>query len=249
MKTNHTLEFPPSFGHRLKLPRKVVCCIGACVIALCSGNASAATVVYDQNGSFELGTMDAPVTFEQGSYPNVLTGWGVSSSWTQYNDALSPAWLADGEAQDGSHYLRLASRGGSRPTVSGVTWGLPEGTLSIGQDYLLRLWAAGGIGTLNTLDVWVSGEITRIDLPDYTVAEYNALGGIQWQQYEIPFTFTGLDPFNLISPVLASGNELNRSTIYLDNVSIVAVPEPGSALLLLSAAGMVVSFQRRRRVA
>jgi hypothetical protein len=246
MKANTSLHLQSFFGNRLKRLRTLVGCVAVWVITLCTGIASAATVVYDYNGSFELGTTSPPVAFPTGSRFLAISGWLGFSTDTE------SAWLEDSFAQDGDRYLRLSSNGGARPTLTSIVWDLPEpNLLTDGQDYLIHLWAAGGVGTLNTLDIRVGGlQVSRINLPDYTLEQYNALGGIQWQEYVIPFTASSdlQGTIDLVSPALGSSSLLNRSTIYLDNVSIVAVPEPGSALLLLSAAG-VVSFQRRRKMA
>jgi hypothetical protein len=64
-------------------------------------------------GSFETGTTSPPLSFA-GSFSSStqIDGWRMS-----FSGAL-PAWLENGQAQDGDRHILLRSRGGSGPGSS-----------------------------------------------------------------------------------------------------------------------------------
>jgi hypothetical protein len=110
-------------------------------------------------------------------------------------------------------------------------------------------WAAGGVANSNNLGVgFYDGSVIQssfFDIPDYAQAEFDALGGLEWVEYRLPFVAT-LPSMTLFVNMPAQRDSGNNNTVYLDNFSIapMAVPEPGS--LMLAAAGMVMGLRRRR---
>jgi hypothetical protein len=198
---------------------------------------------FSNNGSFEFGSSPPPLSFpSSNSSVNTITGWTV------YAGGITPRWLENSAAQDGNRYIELRSNGGSSSGDSGVS--IEGGMIShtpfnIGDLYELSFWAAGGASPNNLLQLDLSGGVREyFDIPDYTSAEFAALPGLEWNRYA--YTFRA--PFNSISLIVSSPDSTNpayRSTVYLDNFSIVAVPEPSGVLLVLTA-GLVLGTRRRR---
>lgn len=199
---------------------------------------------FSYNGSFEFGSSPPPLAFpSSNSSVNTITGWRMSAQ------GIQPRWLEDANAQDGSRYIRLRSTGGAG---AGESEAIVDGSLishtpfTIGDAYELAFWAAGGPAANNNLLVGLGVYPFNIEIPDYTQAEFDALTSLEWTRYTVPFTAT--DPtmyFAMVSPASTQGGY--QSIVYLDNFSIVAVPEPGSVLMVLTA-GLALGIRRRRPV-
>ncbi len=212
------------------------------------GQAQDVNDFFSGNGSFELGPHVSPLTFSRGGQQGSsyqVPGWRMVAWGT------SPRWIEGSGAQDGQRYLRLGSRGGSGSayTVASITGSeISHTPFTIGEVYELVFWASGGVGSAQAsfLQVIMQGLAKQsIELPVYTEAEFESLGGPVWNEYVIPFTA------QVESPELRFGStpvSPGTATLYLDNISFRAVPEPGSALLVLGAGlGWLVAGRTRKR--
>jgi hypothetical protein len=210
--------------------------------------ASAATPYssfFSDNGSFEFGTGSPPLEFAQGQFlSSEITGWTMGFAGTY------PQWFEDGNAQDGNRYLQLSSLGGlsSWNSFARVDAGTPnQNVFTTDGLYELVFWGAGGVGSNNSVSVtWYNslgfnGQV--VNIPDYTQTEFDALGGLEWVQYRVPFTATD-SLMNLAVNMPTARTFGVNNTVYLDNFSIVAVPEPGG--LVLALLGLSACLVRRR---
>jgi hypothetical protein len=159
-----------------------------------------------------------------------------------------PLWLEDINAQNGNRYIRLRSAGGSGTTASFAS---VEGSeishtpFTTGDVYELSFWAAGGASLNNTLLIGIgSGIVEAFDIPDYTQAEFDALPTLVWNRYSMNF-IAPYSTFSLSAVSPDSTNPAFNSIVYLDNFSIVAVPEPSGVLLVLTA-GLMLGIRHRR---
>jgi hypothetical protein len=212
--------------------------------------ASAATPYssfFSDNGSFELGTGSPPLEFASNfSSTAEITGWSL------YASGAVPMWLEDGNAQDGNRYIELSSVGGLASWTSSarIDSGFQNpGVFVAGESYELSFWGAGGIGSNNSVSlIWYNSlgfNGQTVDIPDYTQTEFDALGGLEWVQYRVPFTATD-SVMNLAVNMPTARTFGVNNTVYLDNFSIVAVPEPGG--LMLALLGLSACLVRRRPV-
>jgi len=215
------------------------------------GQAQDVNDFFSGNGSFELGPYVNPLTFSGGT--NQGSSFEIPG-WRMVAGGRSPEWIEGLGAQDGERYIRLSSQGGSSNLFSSarITGSeISHTPFTVGDLYELVFWAAGGVGnaTANLLSISFGGNmpIQSIELPIYSQEEFEVLGGPVWTEYIIPFS-AGVESSYLwmtALPINAGGS----TSLYLDNVSFRAVPEPGSALLVLSAAlgWLVVGRCRKHR--
>jgi hypothetical protein len=172
-----------------------------------------------------------------------------------YASGRTVSWWEDPNAYEGERYIQLRSSGGSLPGSSSARFdfAISPVPFTVGELYELRFWAAGGVATSgsNVLGVYLGGSFfgsgisQSISLPAYTQAEFDALSGLQWQEYVIPFVAGSTSPEMIVSANIPA---VLASSMYLDNFSIRPVPEPSGALLLGTALGLSL-FARRRRAA
>jgi hypothetical protein len=201
---------------------------------------------FSNNGSFEFGSSPPPLLFSGSNTSSVVTGWLLFGSNGQY-----PRWNDDEDAQNGNRYISLRSNGGAGAGSSSATidgYQISHTPFDIGQLYELSFWAAGGPAQNNFIRAAIGTGTsllqTDIDVTDYTSAEFGALNGLEWNRYTIPFTATDSTIYmSVASPQSTAGGY--QSVVYLDNFSIVAVPEPSGVLLVLTA-GLVLGTRRRR---
>ncbi len=191
-------------------------------------SANAATIV---NGSFEQGA--APGGFTQvGTGGSNITGWTVASGSVDY---IGNYW----QAADGSRSVDLA---GGQP-------GIIQQVLStvIGQVYAVSFFIARNPDRPETPR---NGFVTWTGAGNQSFSFNNAnttRSNMGWEQRTVQFTATSA------STTLGFGADPATSQgafgPALDNVTIAAVPEPSTWLMLLAGFGLVGGVMRRRKEA
>lgn len=234
-----------AFNHHLGRP--LVLALSLLSLSRVASGDPAFDSFFSNNGSFEFGSSGPPFVLS-GSPPSSaqITGWTFQAS----DSSLTLEWLENADAQNGNRYIHLTSPGGLGGWYSG---GAISGTAPfvVGDQYLLSFWAAGGVAAQNQLDLAFNSafgaEGFNIALPTYTQTQFDALGSLAWQQYFVPFTASDTAMQLSLSAHPFSGAGHNNS-IYLDNFSIAAIPEPGSVMLVGLAGVLAVAGARRRRM-
>ena len=187
------------------------------------------------NGSFEQGRA-VPVS---PGYETYVAGDTGLNDWTIFSgtvDVVSGDFPALGAAQDGNNFLDLngSSTGGLSQSFS----------VAANQQYQLSFWYAlngtnTGVRALVTVDP--IGESLNSALLQFTSAP--SQDPIGWKKYNATFTSTATSPVTLSFESLSGGAQ----GILLDNVSVSAVPEPGTTMLLLAGIGALGFVARRRK--
>jgi hypothetical protein len=218
------------------------------LVLLGLGRAAHADPVFDSffsnNGSFEFGSAAPPLTFSSSfSTSTQITGWTMVAGGSQ------PQWLDDPNAEAGNRYIELNTIGGLAGWSSGAQIINGFAAFNVGSHYIMNFWAAGGVGVNNFLNLafgsTTTAESYNLSVPSYTQAEFDALPSLQWSPYSVEFT-AGDTTMNFNIFALNSGVLGQNSTIYLDNFSIAAIPEPGS-MVLIGLVGVMALCSRRRR--
>ncbi len=160
------------------------------------------------NGSFAFATLNAGDTS--------LTGWTIGGTGIDLlNNASNGGWNANG----GQYSIDLNSTGPG--TIS------QNVTTVVGHAYALSFWMAGnfaGSPTVKTMDV-TAGPTTVTNITfDTTGASATAMG---WTQMVINFTATSTSSVIQFSST-TSGSSFGPA---LDDISVTAVPEPGTFAL------------------
>lgn len=175
------------------------------------------------------------------------------------NPYLGNAWLFNvgnsagtvtvaSRAQEGSNCMEISR------TVVGDPWWNYDVVLSTYPWY-----NGGGIkvtaGNSYNVSFWAKTDSTNTDLK-FSVASLNTSASYlntDWADYDLTTTWTKYT-YSYIAPANAACAQLSfRGTfnivgnVYLDNVSMTAVPEPTSLLTTLSAMVGLVGFVTRRR--
>ncbi len=191
----------------------------AAVAALCTGAAHAG---YISNGSFEAETL------VNGDWTNrsALTGWLAGPAGVEIRNNVA------GAAQDGKMYVELDTTGNSDiwQTI----------TTGNGQHLRLSAWYAPreGVGLdSNDIQVWW-GNTLLSTLAGSGVGQ----SGNQWREFSWDVVGSGTDTLRFSA--VGTSDSLGGS---LDNISLKAVPEPGSLALVLAAVGCAVAVPRVRR--
>jgi choice-of-anchor C domain-containing protein len=191
-------------------------------------SANAATII---NGSFEQGTPPGGFT-TVGTNGTNIAGWTVTSGSVDY---IGNYWTA----ADGSRSIDLA---GNQP-------GIISQILStvIGQVYNVTFSISrnpdNGANPRNGFVTWTGASNQAFSFNNTSSTRSNML----WEQRTVQFTATststtlgfGADP-------ASSQNAFGPA---LDNVTIAAVPEPSTWLMLLAGFGLVGGAMRRRKQA
>lgn len=200
--------------------------------ALFTGTAANAATNYVLNGSFE---EDHTV---------------IGSSWRVFNTVgdwttLSGAGIeiqGSGvvvNAQDGNFYVELDSHNGNGG-ATGVTTNTSMGQmLSLTQgSYQLSFWYRPRTSTVG--DNGILASINGFDL----LADGVKSGGSDWNQYLLDFS-VGSDGDYLLS--FGANGQANTLGGFMDNVSVSAIPEPGTWLMMVMGFGLVGVSMRRRK--
>jgi hypothetical protein len=198
---------------------------------------------FSNNGSFEFGSGSPPLTFSSSfSTSTQITGWTFEA------DGSSPSWFQNSNAEDGLRYVELTAPGGLAGWTSGTRL---TGTAPfvIGDTYQLTFWAAGGVAVQNQLDLGFTStfgaEFFNVSLPSYTQSQFDGLAGLYWQPYSLAFVASDTTMnFSIFAHSFSTVGQ--NSSIYLDNFSIAAVPEPSSGLLAGLVGVMALGSRRRR---
>jgi hypothetical protein len=182
------------------------------------------------NGSFELGNF-SPWGYDSATE---LVGTSDISGWTVINN--SAAWIGGGNpwglaAPDGSKFLDLTEfrSSGTLAAVRQTIATVP------GTSYLLTF--AVGSQTAFGLPVGVTATAGSASNTFSSTAAGNNL----WTTFTLPFTASSSS--TVLTLAGASG------TLYtgLDKVSVVAVPEPSTWMMLLAGCGVVGWASHRNR--
>lgn len=191
--------------------------VSTLALTLVAVGAQAQSIV--TNGSFEANSQ------ANGTWAiyNNLTGWTGDDNIELRNNVA-------GRAQDGVNYVELDTTANQSMMQTVVGTGLYE----LSFWYSARQGRAAGDSGLSFSFGSLSGSVLE------NVA--GASSGNSWMQY------TGL--VNLTGETTLNFSAIGRSSSYggsLDNVSVTAVPEPGTYALMLAGLGAVAFMARRRR--
>lgn len=209
----------------------------AAVLLLAASQASAVTIT---NGSLE---STASGTIETLFFGAVANGWRVTANSIEFvKNGYSGAGDVVASAHDGDWLVDL--NGVSGPGGIGQ-----DITTDIGQQYRIDFWMSGNAGPLGTtradgsrtLDVrWNNDVVGTFTFEFQPGDQWN---NIRWEKHSVLVTgASGLDSLEFRS----------TSTLYaaagpaVDSISITAVPEPQTWVLLAAGLGLVGLGAKRR---
>jgi hypothetical protein len=216
--------------------------VAAAVMAM-SGLSSANILV---NGSFELGTFptgridDGGALLAAGS--TNLTGWNVVApvDWLQTFTVAPNAFSAWGlSPRAGDYFLDITGF-----DTNGTTFGKIEQTFPVQPltTYIVEFWLGTSLNsTLNNGSA--TALVTLANGVNVLTATQAADSSLPWTKYTTSFTTLAGDSQATIGFQGTSG----FNYIGLDNVTVTAVPEPGSIALMLAGLAAVGSVAARRR--
>jgi len=187
------------------------------------------------NGSFEFGNFvpDGNDTMSLAAGATDMTGWTVENAALAWIGPANPFSLT---ASDGSYFLDLTGYHDDAP-YAGVQQTI---STTIGAQYQLSF----DLGTDPTYDAAaVSVVVTGGAGP--TTFTSNPLSANQWQTFQYDFTATSAST----TIELDGQASTNQKYIGLDNVSVVAIPEPGTLTLVAGPGLLVFAAWRRLRKA
>lgn len=178
---------------------------------------------------------------------------GYSASYLHGDSASLAGWTIDAPApttgdiiQHGANWYSSGLPGhGDYIDLTGLNEGFGKGLFQAagttpGQAYNLSLW----VGTMHNFGADLGSVEVRIDDVIAGTFTHNYQSNLSdWESFELQFiAATGSTKIGFYG---SSANGSANNTIGLDNISLISVPEPGSLLLITSAAA--VRFVRRRR--
>lgn len=182
------------------------------------------------NGNFEAGGPGAN-SFAVNITP---TAW-LSSSPNEYTVNGTAFGVL---AQSGSNFVALQSVSGAFANIYSTMTGL-----TIGATYQLSFYAHGGSNFGYQASTAWYASVSNLDNSNFvTVTQGDNTSDVAWEFHTASFTATAASQylyFNVMATVSGAGT-------YLDNVSVSAVPEPSSVVLLGVAGFAVLIFKRRR---
>ncbi len=223
--------------------------VSACLLPLMATVASAQNYVV--NGNFELGNIDfssaytyagtagTPAPFDQN--PNTLWDEGTYSVGTNPN-AFHSSWASFGDHTTGTGNMLLVN--GAETPVNIWTGSLTQ-NLVIGQTYSFSAWLANlypppvSPGTTPTAPAELQFSVDG-NMLGSSVATATGVGN--WTQFTASFVATDTAPAISVFDweTAANGNDFA-----LDDISIVATPEPTSWALGLVALALIGVLRRR----
>lgn len=209
--------------------------LSASALGLCMVTSAVASPFV--NGSFESGLANiGQFATLAGGDTTSITGWTIGGGSSAV-DYIGTYWTPI----DGSRSVDL----------NGLTPGSLSQTFDVvnGQAYRVSFWMAGnpaGGPTTKTLDA-----TAVVTLPFSFDTTGFSLGSMGWKEYSFTFTATGTSQ-TLTFASTTSGNSGNSSypTAFgpaLDNVSVTAVPEVSTWIMMLMGFAGVGYFGYRRR--
>jgi hypothetical protein len=180
------------------------------------------------DGSFESAAVASGsyVIFTSASNPGV-PGWTAKNEIEVRNDDV-------GTAQNGSKFVELDANSNSSMSQSFAT--VVGGTYDLSFYYSNRTDTLAGTNGLSFSVGNLSNVVT-------TLPGTNNSGNNQWQLYD--GTFTATSALTTLT-FHALGNSDSYGTS-LDNVSVAAVPEPGTYAMMFAGLASIGFFVRRRR--
>jgi hypothetical protein len=229
---------------RMSVRREIVNGAGACVAALCllaaTESANASLVL---NGSFELGAFvdDGDNTMNLVVGSTALTDWNVTSGALAWIKNGNPFGTPPLSASDGQYFLDLAGYHDNQP-YGGVAASTSIVTL-IGQQYRVQ-FDLGSDSRYNTASPSVQVNVTGIPSATFTAGPIGQVIN-RWESFGLVFTATSANTTLSFAGVGAD----NQAYVGLDNVSLIAVPEPttmiAGALLLLPFGASLIRKLRK----
>jgi choice-of-anchor C domain-containing protein len=200
--------------------------LGVVASMLLSTTAHATEII---NGSFETGTNPGGFTTVLGGNNSSIAGWTVGGASIDY---IGSYW----QAASGNRSIDLAGNGiGSIfqtfATVLGQTYNV---------SYFVSRNPDGGL-TPRTGFIDVGGTPELISFTN----SLSTGGNMLWEQRNFLFTATGEETTLRFSADPATSN--GAYGLALDNVSIAAVPEPATWMMLILGFGLIGGAMRRRR--
>ncbi|UTW55965.1 PEPxxWA-CTERM sorting domain-containing protein [Kordiimonas sp. SCSIO 12610] len=221
----------------LKTIGKLGVVIGGLMAAIpaISSTATAATN-FVVNGSFEQNQL-APGQ-RWGVFQNVSPGWyTIDGAGIEIQRSGTVV-----DAQDGTFYVELdshnfdgASNDGSNTLMGQTLFGLGAGSYELSFYYQAR---TNNPDSDNGIRAAIGGQELLID----TIR--SAPGGNSWQRYTLDFVLQTAGDVELTFGAFGRENTLGG---FIDNVSVVAVPEPATWLMMILGFGMVGLQIRRRK--
>lgn len=208
-----------------------VLAVGA--LALTPITALSAQVV--QNGGFENPAVSPPCC--NTAPPAVIPNWTVGTGNT--NVVIGTYGSTNGNlAAEGNQYLDLVGQGGTGSIYQDLS-------TMIGQTYLLTFDYSHNLFTPSSATS-ASASVDVGDLFDIIMHSTGDTSNLDWQLYSNVFTATDTTTRLTFTNLTGGTNE----GVFLDAVSAVAVPEPGTwAMMLLGFGGIGLAMRRRRRPA
>ncbi len=210
--------------------KKVFAAVAALAAFGLPATAQAANLI--TNGSFEDGTGKPPA----GGFVSLPSGSTAITGWTVGNNGID--WIDDGywEASDGQFSLDLSrlSAGSIAQTFATI----------VGALYTVTFDLAGNPDGPNETKV----QVTSVNGPPFqelfffNVGPGNTRQNMGWQTKSFSFTA------NSTQSTLTFGSATNTPFgPAIDNVSVQAVPEPGTWLMMIVGFGLLGGMLRSRR--